>query len=674
MDNFFGSGGILSEVVTGYETRVEQVQMSEAVADALESGKHLIVEAGTGVGKSLAYLIPFICHAMAEEGGRAVVSTYTRALQRQLIEKELPFLRDHVFEGLRFALCLGSENYLCLRRLDQVRTDVLFDTDETEGLRSIARWAKRTSTGIRSEIDIPQQLWQKVCRESDLCHGKDCKKFDDCHYQESKAAERKAHILVANHHLFFANVASGWNVIPHFDSVVFDEAHELEDVAADYLGIEFSQHKLRHLTDSVLNAQGKGLLSRLRLVDPFAHREISSLTNLVRRQGETFFDELSVRLTDATKLRIRERGFMKNDLSTALTNLADALTVLKESTQDEDEKTEIAALALRSEALGLSLRLILDQQMDNHVYWAEKDGRRRRLVATPLDIASILKTQVFDAVTTAVLTSATLATDESFTFVKERLGLADARTLLLHSPFDYHAQVVLYMPDDVGEPGTALFEDDLIQRLRDILSITQGSTLVLFTSFTLLTKVYHSMKLPSLELIRQGERDSYRLVQMFKKNKHSVLLGTYSFWQGIDIPGDALRCVVITKLPFAVPDEPVMEARMEALTVSGKNPFSHYQIPQAIILLKQGFGRLIRTKTDRGAVVILDSRIRTRRYGSRFLKSLPACKIAAALGDIAEFAGKRGSEGGDEYEAEVDSGVYTASPQPAERASKGLKS
>ncbi len=236
-----------------------------------------------------------------------------------------------------------------------------------------------------------------------------------------------------------------------------------------------------------------------------------------------------------------------------------------------------------------------------------------------------------------------MATDEKFTYIKERLGLLDAGTLLLHSPFDYHSQAVLHIPNDIREPGTDGFENDLIHHLQEILSITKGSTLVLFTSYTLLTKVYHAMKLPSLVLLRQGEGDNYRLVQLFKKNSHSVLFGTYSFWQGIDIPGDALRCVVITKLPFAVPDEPIMEARMEALTMSGKNPFNHYQIPQAIILLKQGFGRLIRTKTDRGAVVVLDSRIRTRRYGPRFLKSLPACTIAASLGDIAGFVGKAGN-------------------------------
>lgn len=652
MNNFFGTKGVLSKHLKGYEPRIEQQKMSEAIAKALDSGEHLIVEAGTGVGKSLAYLIPVIewvfdssvrytSHDTEPGHGirtrRVVVSTYTKALQRQLVEKDLPFLRDNIFKEVRFALCLGSENYICLRRLEQARTHGLFDMDEIDAISSLLKWVKRTSTGVRSEIDVPYQVWQKVCRESDLCYGKDCKKFDKCFYQKAKLIERKAHILVTNHHLFFANVASGWSVLPAFDTVVFDEAHELEDVAADYLGIEISNFKLKHLLDSILSLHGKGLLSRLKWLSQNKLSEINAILNAVRMQGDAFFNELSEVLKDSTTFRIRKAGFIKDNLSDTLMNLTDTLKMLQDVSKDDDEKKEINALALRNEAFVMSLQLILKQELKDHVYWVQRDGKRLRLAATPIDIASILKTQVFDTVSTAILTSATLSTNGNFDYIKERLGLNDVKTLLLHSPFDFKKQALLYIPEDLREPKSKGFEDDLINHLKEILEVTMGRTLVLFTSYSLLEKVCEAIDIAGLRILKQGDMDSYRLLQEFRADKNSALFGTYTFWQGIDVPGDNLQCVIITKLPFAVPDEPVIEARMEAIERDGKNPFIHYQIPQAIIMLKQGFGRLIRTKTDKGAVVILDSRIRTKGYGMHFLNSLPDCKIGKLLVDIKGF-------------------------------------
>jgi len=637
IEKFFIEKGLLSKLFKGFEPRNEQLQMSLAIKDALSNKDHLIVEAGTGVGKSLAYLIPLAQWVLSEDGRRAVVSTYTKALQRQLIEKELPFLKNHIFKDLRFALCLGSGNYVCLRRLDQAKTHGLFEIDETKEINRLLRWVKRTSEGIRAEIDVPSQLWQKVCRESDLCYGKDCKRFDDCFYQKAKFIERKSHILVTNHHLFFAHVASGWNVIPSFSSVVFDEAHELEDVATDYLGVEISNFKLKHLLDSILSPTGKGLLLRMKWLEQTIFSEISAVVNVVRMRGDAFFHELLKRLNDSATLRIHERGFITDNLSENIVKLADTIKMLQESSKDEEEIKEITALALRCEAFTMSLRVIIEQELEDHVYWAEKDGRRLRLVATPIDIASILKTQVFDILSPAILTSATLATNGNFDYIKVRLGLSEAKTLLLHSPFDYNKQAMLYIPDDIKKPHSEGFEDDLINHLKTILELTMGRTLVLFTSYSLLTKAYNETEIPELELLRRGDMDSYRLVKDFRENRHSVLLGTYTFWQGIDIPGDDLQCVIITKLPFAVPDEPVIEARIEALVREGKNPFYHYQIPQAAILLKQGFGRLIRTKTDRGVVVILDSRIWTKSYGTHFLKSLPECKITTSLNDLERF-------------------------------------
>lgn len=636
---------VLGRHLEGFELRPEQEEMAMAVSVALNTGKHLIVEAGTGVGKSLAYLIPLTEWVLdiknGEESGqmRAVVSTYTKALQQQLVEKDLPFLRNNIFNGMRFALCIGSENYVCLRRLKQAKTHSLFEPDEAVQVSNLFKWADRTIGGTRAEVDIPHKLWQKVCRESDVCYGRECRHSNECFYQRAKAEERRAHILVTNHHLFFAHVASGWNVLPSFGPVVFDEAHELEDVAADYLGVEVSNYKLKNLLDAILSPQGKGLVSRLGWLLPSLYREIFMAVDGVRKDGEIFFSTLSEKLEGSSTLRVHEKGFISKDLADSLIRLSEEMKIIRESSNNEEEEKEITALILRCEALSLSLRFILDQELENHVYWLEKDNKRLRFVATPLDIASMLRADVFDIVKPAILTSATLATGEGFAYIQERLGLSDAKTLLLDSPFDYKKQALLYVPSDIGEPKSEFFEGDLINRINDILAITMGRTLVLFTSYSLLLKVYNSIRIPGLRLLMQGEMDSYRLLQEFRKDEHAVLCGTYTFWQGIDVPGDALQCVVITKLPFAVPDEPVIEARLEVLNREGRNPFYNYQIPKAAILLKQGFGRLIRTRTDKGVVVILDSRLMTRRYGMQFIKSLPRCKITASMDDIGRFLG-----------------------------------
>lgn len=647
MDSYFGESGLLSGILSGYEPRPEQAEMSEAIAAALRNKEHIIAEAGTGVGKSLAYLVPLIEWVLTsedqEDSGqrRAVVSTYTKALQKQLVEKDLPFLRDKVFKGMRFALCIGSENYVCLRRLRQAKNYSLFDLDEAAQSDNLFKWVDRTSSGIRSEVDISYKLWQKVCRESDVCYGRECRYFNDCFYQKAKAEERRAHILIANHHLFFAHVASGWNVLPSFGPVVFDEAHELEDVAADYLGVEVSNYRLRNLLDAILSPQEKGLVVRLGWLHPPLYREIFMIVDSARKDGEAFFSTLAGKLEGASTLRIHEKGFVSKDLADSITRLSEELKIIRESSNNEEEEKEITALILRCEAFSLSLRFIIDQELENHVYWVEKDNKRLRFVATPLDVAAILRTNVFDVVSPAILTSATLATGEGFGYIQERLGLPGARTLLLHSPFDYKKQALLYVPSDIGEPKSEFFEGDIINRINDILNITRGRTLVLFTSYGLLLKVYNSITVPGLRLLMQGEMDSYRLLQEFRREEHAVLCGTYTFWQGIDVPGEDLQCVIITKLPFAVPDEPVIEARLEALNREGRNPFYHYQIPEAAILLKQGFGRLIRTKTDKGVVVILDSRLRTKGYGMQFIKSLPGCKITASMDDVGRFIGMK---------------------------------
>jgi len=635
LNNFFTSGGILSKTLQTYEPRPEQQEMADAIDKALRAERHLIVEAGTGVGKSLAYLVPLI-KWIFDEDKKAAVSTYTKALQRQLVEKELPFLKEHVFKDLRFALCFGSENYLCVRRLKQSRKFGLFDMPDMQDMDTLLKWANTTETGLRAEIDIKAGLWHKVCRESDLCHGNICKHFRKCFYQKAKAVERQAHILVTNHHLFFAHAVSGYNVLPPFSAVVFDEAHELEGVASDYLGAELSNYSLTRLFDSILSRHGKGLLMRLKWLPENDFSNCNAVLNTVRLQANIFFDELAGKLEKSGVMRIYQKGFIADTISEPLKSLINELNNIYHASGDENEKIEILAVLNRCKGVLFSLEAVIMQTLEEHVYWAERDEKRLKISATPIKPAGLLK-EIFDNMDTAVFTSATLAADGNFNYIKERLGLWDADALLLKSPFNYKEQSLLYIPSALSAPGTKEFEEQLIAKIKEILEITKGRTLVLFTSYNTLEKAYAEINIEGLRILRQGETDSYRLIERFKQDNNSALFGTNTFWQGIDVPGDDLQCVIIAKLPFAVPGEPVTEARIEAIEKEGRQAFLEYQVPQAIILLKQGFGRLIRTKTDRGIVAILDSRLRTKGYGMQFLKSLPECRVTADLNQLRDF-------------------------------------
>ncbi|GAB4390744.1 MAG: helicase C-terminal domain-containing protein [Thermodesulfovibrionales bacterium] len=628
--------GLLSPLLPGYEPRAEQSRMAGAVLDALQSSGRLVVEAGTGTGKSLAYLIPLAMYALDGEK-RAVVSTYTKALQRQLFEKELPFLREKLFGSLRYALAMGSENYLCLRRLDQARRYGLF-TEDAEEVEALLEWAASTETGLRGDIPrgmgVGAGLWRRAAREPDLCQGRQCGFSRRCFYQKAKAAERQSHILVVNHHLYFAHVASGGKVLPAFDAAVFDEAHELEGVASGYLGVELSDYKLRYFFDGLLSGQGKGLLPRLKWLDGADFRSLAAMCEAARDASARFFGEVAERAGEAQKLRIREKGFVEDILSAPLMALSAELDSLARASSDEEERAEITALSGRFRASAEALSDILGQGLDGHVYWVERGARAVKLCASPVEVSGF---GVFDALEAAVFTSATLSAGGSLSYIKERLGLGGARELLLESPFNYMEQALLYMPRDLEEPGRAGFEEAVIKRVGEILAITGGRTLVLFTSHGLLNRAAGALADRGVEILAQGDSDSYGLLEEFRKNGGSAIFGTHTFWQGVDVPGDALECVVITKLPFAVPDEPMVEARMEALRSRGLNPFTRYQLPQAILLLRQGFGRLIRTGTDRGVVAILDSRMYAKSYGREFLKSLPACKIAVSLAEAAAF-------------------------------------
>lgn len=630
----FGDAGLIAQAMqSAYECRPQQAAMAQAVEKALDTGTHLIVEAGTGVGKSLAYLIPLILWAR-RENRRAVVATYTKALQQQLVQKDLPFLRK-VIGDFRYALSLGGENYLCLRRFEQLRVHDLFEEAEREPLNRLFEWSTRTRTGLRTELDFepPSSLWIKTCREPDLCFGKDCPFQKDCFFQKAKLIEQQSHIIVANHHIFFADMATAGNVLPAYGAVVLDEAHQVEEVATGYLGIEISNFAVRHLLDGILSERTrKGLLTRLS-VKGAEIDDVRGMVAEVRHAADNFFLDLADTLKDEPVKRIRKKNVVNDRLSTPLLELKDSLLALNPGSEEEEQ--EIKVFANRARTLAAAVRHTLLQDLGDYVYWAERENKRIRLIASPVNVSDALRENLFRSRRPVILTSATLSAGGGFDYIRGRLGLDDAAELILDSPFDFEAQAMLYISQGLGEQRAPGYQEAFERELCAILSKTNGRTLVLFTSYGHMRKIKEALQvcMPQLNILCQGEMPAYRLVEIFKARPNAVLLGTASFWQGIDIPGDALQCVVIAKLPFAVPDDPIVEARMERL----RQPFIEYQVPQAVLLFRQGFGRLIRTKTDRGAVAVLDSRIVTKNYGRWFLKSIPNCRVTDNLHEFGRF-------------------------------------
>ena len=631
--DIFKRGGRLSKRFSSYEYRQEQVEMASAIARAIKEERHLLVEAGTGVGKSLAYLIPFVLWSL-KEGKRVLISTHTKALQAQLIEKDIPFLKEALGVEFKSALCLGSENFLCLRRFFEASQIGLFEDDrERKALTKISKWVGKAKDGLKQELnfDLPVSLWKKISRQSDLCLTNKCPHRKDCYYDRARVKQRQANLLICNHHLFFANLSQGQRVLPQFKAVVFDEAHTLEEVATNYLGLEVSNFKVKFLLNSLYNPKtGKGFLKR---ISGLKVEKIKGEIVEAGRENEVFFRNLTEKTgVRAVTARIKEKGFLPNILEEPFKRLLTSLQKLLKEVEDEEVKIELLSMISRAAIILSDLEFILKAEDEGFVYWVEVGGerlRRQSLKATPISIAGILKERVFDKISPVILTSATLSTANDFGHIKSCLGLESPLELRLDSPFNFKEQVVLYLPRNIPDPTIDLkaFKNSITSEIISLLAQNGGRTFVLFTNFKMMEEVYQkaAAELPSLRFLKQGDLPTNRLIEVFKREK-AVLFGVNTFWQGVDIPGEALSCIIITKLPFAVPDDPVVEARMEQITKNGKNPFYEYQVPKAILLLRQGFGRLIRTRKDKGLVAILDPRIKTKGYGRLFLSSLPECR------------------------------------------------
>ena len=641
-EKLLGPEGLIARQWADFESRPEQLEMACHVQKALRGGCHLAVEAGTGIGKSFAYLAGAVDQAL-RQGGKVVVSTYTINLQEQLIRKDIPFLQDLLPESFTARLAKGRNHYLCKRRLEYAlkRQTSLFD-DEGDALLRIAEWARQTTDGSLSDLPFaaPMNVWQAVQSEHGNCKGRKCPYFSKCFYWRTRRQLETADIIVANHALLFSDLVlkqSGIGVLPDYHSVIIDEAHNIEHVAEDHFGIRISQFSIAYLLDRLCHPKKrKGIL-----VFQKNSEEACRLVKECRRAMQVFFAQVQAWYAHAGEEHNGrcEAEFVEDNLSTTVKSLRLCLSKLGEHTKDEDEQYEILRYADQLAVLESEIKDFLFQRKEGCVYWVEIErNRHKRIVlrCAPLDVGPHLKTHLFEAFQSVILTSATLScsreAEEGFSFFSSRVGLEKFTPLQLGSPFNYQEQVTLYIESNLPEPNDPAFPDAACNAIKKYLLKSQGRAFVLFTSYALLKEAAQQLEgwlaEQQMELFVQGgQLDRMRMLESFREDRRSVLFGTDSFWQGVDVPGESLSNVIIVRLPFAVPNHPLIQGRIELLRQRGENPFFNYQLPMAIIKFKQGFGRLIRSKHDTGMVVVLDSRIVQKNYGRKFIEAVPTCRI-----------------------------------------------
>ncbi len=644
MEEIFGPDGLIARAHPDYEYRPGQIEMAEAVLRAFEKKRHLIVEAGTGTGKTLAYLVPAIAAAVAR-GGRTIISTGTKNLQEQLMEKDVPFLQQVLPRKFTAAYMKGRGNYACLQKIKRAETMPILDgLDEMDYFDEVRQWARESGTGDRAELtELPEYLsfWRHIDARSETCLGQKCAEYDACFITRMRQRAMDADIVIVNHHLFFADLAlrggQFGQVLPDYSAVVFDEAHLIEDVAAEYFGAQVSSYQLEDIVRDLAN---------LAITNVDANRELTKIAGRVTRFSDNFWmgfrdgrgEEGRLPILPGTFARKRTDGeIMATPLGDAYLGLDGALDRM-ETTLDalKEQPAEVENLVRRVRQLRFDLQFIVAGDDKHFVYWLERRGRGMFLRASPIDVSGLLQDKLFEKVETVVMTSATLASAGNFSFIRERLGLDDETDdLLAASTYDYESQAVLYLPPRMPDPRSPQWAEAAAGEVVKLLHATEGRAFVLSTSFAGMNALYERVAREiDYPCLLQGTASKAGLLERFRATSNAVLFATSSFWQGVDVRGEQLSCVIIDKLPFAVPSDPVVAARQRYIDDQGGSSFYEYSVPQAIISLKQGLGRLIRSATDRGVLAVLDPRLRTKAYGRMFLESLPPCRVTSDIDEV----------------------------------------
>jgi ATP-dependent DNA helicase DinG len=649
MKEVFGPGGFLEKCMKGgfdpttvsadYEHRPGQLEMAELVHDAFETHHHAIVEAGTGTGKTLAYLLPAIC-----SGRRVVISTATKSLQEQLYQKDIPFLQKHFAPNLKVAVMKGRANFLCISKLHHMQDQALLrGMEELDAFRQIKDWAKLTETGDRAELTFlpdDSELWGKLDARRDTCTGKNCPSFNPCFVTGMHQRAQEADLIIVNHHLFFADLAlkqdDFGSILPEYSAVVFDEAHEMEDVASDYFGRQISNFRFEELArdaDQTLRLLHLGTPSLLRKTQRIRERSRGFFELFPPRDGRFSF------ATNEREAFLEQNREAYDSLVNSLKSMESEFAALT------GKPEELTRIARRSFELRQELSFLFESNEKNFVYWYERRNKGVFLTATPIDVSQMLRERLFEQFDTVILTSATLTVGGRFDYIRQRLGIDHAQDRALPPEFDYPKQALLYLPPKMPDVRDAGFSAKAADEIVRLLEMTRGRAFCLFTSYSQMNDLFERVRpRVAFPLLLQGTAPRSALLERFKNTEAAVLFATASFWQGVDVPGEQLSCVIVDRLPFAVPSDPIVAARVRALQDDGRNPFAEFQVPQAVLALKQGFGRLIRTKTDRGVLALLDTRLQRMPYGKIFLESLPRYGMTHEMTDVARFFGVQGEQ------------------------------
>lgn len=643
IEKVFGTDGLVSRFHDKYEYREGQVKMAAAIATAFTDKKHLMVEAGTGTGKTLAYLIPAIA-AVIRDKKRIIISTGTKNLQEQLMEKDIPFLQKILPNKFTAAYMKGRSNYACLYRIKKAENQPVLDgLEQMDHFRAISRWVNETATGDRRElVDLPEELsfWNRINARADICIGQKCPEFEPCFITRMRSRADAADLIVVNHHLFFADLNVRGNqfgrVIPDYSAVIFDEAHLIEDIASDYFGFQVSNFQIDELVRDI---------DGLPITDAVSTRELTRLSARIIGLADQFWirftqarndgrypllPDVFAHRTSSGESKPTPLGEAHFALDTAVKDLETALDAFAETLPEAE------SLLRRARQARFDLEFVVSQSERNYVYWLERRGKGIFLRASPVDVSELLREKLFEKVDTCILTSATLSSNGSFNFIRERLGLDSSKTTGMVAPtsFDYEKQAILYLPKAMPDPRSPEFTQMAAGEIIKILEVTQGHAFVLCTSNQSMNALFELVSSRvNFPCLVQGSMSRAGLLDRFRETPNAVLFATAGFWQGVDVQGEQLSCVIIDKLPFAVPTDPIVAARSRFIEDNGGRAFFEYSVPQAVISLKQGIGRLIRSRTDRGVIAILDPRLRTKGYGRDFLQSLPRMRITSELSD-----------------------------------------